>query len=339
MAYTTEDYLAAWAAQTTVELRRETLMMSLTTQTGTERWVAGARNVSIPKPDWAYNSTDSEGVRASARARGGDWASALEGDQSIINFTRSGGFSSANKIDAEDVMELPWPVLEQTRSRQAYEMRKEIESAVYAIITAAIAAETSTPNFEALGSNTNNISRTTGKAATSAAAALIYDAIDDFSLKLADQDVDGAGDAVGQKYIIMRPNLFRILREYMVDKGLSWDQLTRDLLVNNSVLVGRGYQGRLLGIDIFSWTGIPAPSSTAASNSAANRASNHQMLAGVRMAVAANVRSVIAQYFTPSTNQVEDNPSYLFRQAGDYGAVVLEPNLLTLYGVDGGADS
>ena len=341
MAYGTADYVKAWASRTVVELRRTLMMLNLTTQDFTAPWVNGANQVMIPKPDWAANNTPNpdEGVSAETRARGGSWPTARRGDQDLVTFQRSGGFAAANEVLWEDAIELPWPAVERTRSRQTYEMRKEIDEAIYAAITAEIAGETSTPNFEALGSNTNSISRTTGKAANAAAKALIYEAIDDFSLKLANMDVDGDGDSVGQKYVIMRPTLFRIFREYMIDKGLSWDTLTADLLRNNSVLVGRGYQGRVLGIDVFSSTTVPAPSSTAGSNSAANRGRNHQILAGVRMGTAAAVRAPIVQFLNPSENQVSAQPAHLLRQAGDYGVAVLETSFHTLYGLDGGADS
>ena len=337
MAYTTTDFSKFWSAQTFREVRRSSIMYSLTSREWTQPWVAGQVQVTIPVPDWEVSG--SEGVGTVTRNRAGNWATANKGDQDTIVFERSGGLSISNTIDWEDVIELPWPVVEQTRSRQAYEMSKSLDDAIYTYIDGQIAGETSTPNFEALGSNTNNIDRVTGRAATSAASELVYDAISDYNLKLAVADIDpGAGDAVGSKWLIMRPEIFVVLREFMLDKKYSWDPLTEDLLRNNSVLAGRGYQGRLLGVDIFVTNTVPKPSGKK-SNTAANRAANWRMLAGLNIGCLANTRPPLSQFFTPSENQISANPAYLFRQVMDYGHKTTNLDYYTLYAIDGGADS
>ena len=337
MAYTTTEYQKAWSSQTFGEIRRKSLMFGLTSRDYTQPWVAGNSHVYIPVPDWALAS--GTGVGTVDRARGGNWATANDTEQDLLTFTRSGGISVANKVLWEDTLELPWSVVEQTRSRQAYEMAKTLDDKVYAAITAAIAAETSTPNFQAYGSNTNNINRTTGKAATSAAQALPYEIVDDYSLKLANSDLDpGDGQAIGQKYVIMRPTVFRVLENYLLDKRYSFDQLTSDVLQGGTVFAGAMFQGRLKGIDIYSWTGSPMPSG-ADSNTAGNRDHNWQVLCGVRNGVIANTRAPLTQFFTPSDNQVSANPEFLLRQVFDYGHLVMDTSYFTLAGIDGGADS
>ena len=340
MAIVAADLEKRYARRTTIELRQKTIMLQLCSQAFTEGWVGGANTVYIPKPDWSRDdsATPDEGVVAETRARGGDWASFRRVDQDLLEFSRSGGFRSSMMIPWEDAMELPWPVVERTRSRMTYVLRRQIETGIYNRITAAIAAEASTPNFVAYGDSTDFISRTTGRASTDDARSLIYQALDDFSLKLEDADVSGPGDSVGAKWALFRPALFRILREDIKAGRYSWDELTRDLLRNNSVLAGVGYQGRLLDIDIFSWTGVPAPSGVGA-NTAADRDHNWQILMGVSMANAAAIRPSLTQYFTPQQNQITDEPGHAVRMVGDYGHLVLEPNLMTLAGIDGGADA
>ena len=77
--------------------------------------------------------------------------------------------------------------------------------------------------------------------------------------------------------------------------------LTADLLRTGSVLASAEFQGRLFGIDIFTWNGIAIPTGTA----------NWKMLAGVRAGAYANVRPVLNQFFSPSENQVSTKPAYL----------------------------
>lgn len=340
MAIVAADLEKRYSRRTTIELRRKTIMLTLCSSAFTEGWVGGANTVYIPKPDWAANDapTPDEGVVASARNRGGSWAAFRAVDQDLLSFTRSGGFASSMEIPWEDAMELPWPVVERTRSRMTYELRRQIETAIFGRITAAIAAETSTPNFVAYGDNTDYIDRATGKASTDAARALVYDALDDFSLKLEEADVSGPGDSVGNKWALLPPALFRILREDIKAEKYAWDELTAQLLRSNSVLAGMGFRGRLLDIDIFSWNGVPKPSGAGA-NTAADRDHNWQMLLGVQMANAAAIRPTLAQYFTPRENQLTTDPAHAVRMVGDYGHLVLEPQLMTLAGIDGGANS
>ena len=336
MAYSAEDYRKLWAARTTVELRQQSLMLNLLGGGGewTDPWVAGAQTVYIPRPDWEYDATDSEGVHASPRARGGDWAAALTGDQSVMAFTRSGGYATTNSVLWEDAIELPWPAVERTRSRQRYIMRKSIDEQIWALLTGGLSAQ-----FQAYGSNSANIGRTSKNASNAGARELIFTILQDYSLKLEEANVDGSGDNVGGKWAIMPPAIFRILTQYMLAEKYSWDQLTRDLLVNNSVLVRVGYKGRLFDIDIFSWNGVPLPGSTAGANTFALRSRNWPVLCGVSAGAAAALRPPLVQYWTPETNQVSDNPEHLLRQAGDFGYLTLEPSLFTLAGIDGGPDS
>lgn len=332
MAFTAEQYQQAWSSATFGEVRRKSLMFGLTSRMNTEAWVNGSTVVNIPLPAWTN-------VASTDRARGANWVAAKDVSQTLKKFERSGGLTVANKVLWEDQIEVPWAVVEETRSRQAYEMSKTLDDKVYAAITAAIAGETSTPNFQAYGSNTNSIDRVSGKAANAAAEALPYEIIDDFSLKLANSDLDpGDGQALGQKYVVMRPTVFRVLSNYLLDKRYSYDPITTDVLQQNTLFAGASWEGRLKGIDIYSWTGSPMPTGKK-SNTAANRAANWQVLCGVRNGAIANTRPPLTQFFTPSTNQVSPNPEYLLRQVMEYGHLVMDESYFTLAGIDGGADS
>ena len=335
MAFTATEYRKAWSSETFGEIRRKSLMFGLTDRRYTEAWVRGDNTVYIPIPTWGVSGNT--GVEAQDVGRGSAWSAARDVAQDQESFTRSGTIEIANDVLWEDALELNWPVVEEMRSRQAYAMSLRLDDKIYDAAVTAIQGETSTPNFTALGSNTNSINRSTGKAATSAAAGLVYEAIDEFSLKLANSDVDpGDGDSVGAKYMIMRPTLFRILENWLLDKGYSFDPLTADVLQRGTIFAGSAFEGRLKGVDLYSWTGSPMPSG-ADSNTAANIDHNWQILCGVRSAIIANTRPPLVQYFTPDENQ--NGTEHLLRQRFEWGVKVMETNWLHLFGIDGGADS
>ena len=150
--------------------------------------------------------------------------------------------------------------------------------------------------------------------------------IEDFALKAERVNANVAeSESVGLAWSIMPPEIMQALMRYMKDSGLSWDVLTADLLRNNSVLAGRiQYRGRLKGIDLFSWNGISVPTGTG----------NWTGLNGMREGAFANVRSVVAQFFEPSVNQVSTMPAHLLRQAGDYAWVEGLEELFTAWTIE-----
>ena len=218
-------------------------------------------------------------------------------------------------------MEIPWPLIDKLRSRQAYELSKYADEETYKWLigvnglaaTQDVSLGTATNVYidrdspwQPDGNNNANIV---------IARRLVYDAIKGFSLKLQRANaLDGVGDAVGQKWMIMPPELFATLRDYMLSQKLGWDLLTESLLRQGSVLGTAEYHGRLFGIDIFSWNGIAIPTGT----------DDWKMVAGVRAGAYANVRPVINQFFSPSENQVSTKPAYLSRMTMDFGAAIGE---------------
>lgn len=324
MAYTDADYRMMMSSRTVFQLREEAIWLPLTTQDAdTQAWVNGDNSVDIPKPDWAPNNSDptkaTEGVQAVSRDRGGDWAKALEGDQDILEFKRSGGFSTSNKIKWEDAIELPWPVVEQTRARQQYVMNQQFDHAIYGKVLAGIAAG----DTKTVGTK-GSISLSIAGVQQGAIGKAIWDAIKAWNLTLETKNVNSVlSDAVGQKYVVMRPECYEALSDYFESADLHWDELTRDLLVNNTLLAARGFRGRLRGIDIISWNGITPPAT--AGDAAANQ---WPIVCGVAQAWKADVRAPIVQVFTPETNQVSSNPSHLLRQAADYATLEIDGSLM-----------
>jgi len=327
VAYGSDDWLKLQSAQTLEEFRQEAIWLNLTSQTDTEGWASGsAHSVQFNRPDWAKNDTPSpkEGVAASNRARGGNWATARRGAADVLTFSRTAGFSEANEILWEDAMEIPWPVVEQTRRRQVYVMRKAIDEGLYANILAGIASADTTR----IGTATSVfLPRAAPYTPTGDVGELIFQIIEDYSLKLEMMDVNSpSSDGVGGKYIVMSPACFRALLKFMREEKYSWDPLTADILRENRIFAERGYRGRLSDLDIISWSGIPIPAAgtTAGTN-------DWPIICGIRGAWRANVRPTLTQVFTPETNQISDAPAHLMRQAGDYAALEIHGGLMHRY--------
>ena len=124
MAFADGEYLEAWSRSTTLELRQKSIWLTLLGKDETDAWVNGAAKVSIPKPTYTE-------AAAAARARGGDWQTASEIAQSTVEFTRVGGADVSNEVKVEDALEIPWPLIDKLRSRQAFELSKYADAELY----------------------------------------------------------------------------------------------------------------------------------------------------------------------------------------------------------------
>lgn len=324
MAIASEDRLAVWSAQTAIELRQKALMYNLFDHSWEAPWVAGAESVSIPIPDWATNTTPTpdEGVTASSRGRGADWATAQNLDNDIVKLTRYGGYSTANVVLWEDALELPWDAVGRTRSRQVYVMAQEIDKAMYTVARAA------TGNAITVGAaGTQFVARIAPFSYTLAAGDRhpILEAIEHFALKAYRANViDGEGSPTGQAgapFMILQPELTMSLTRYMESLGLKFDPLSSELLKDNPSAMTGQYIGNLRGVSLYSWNNLAVPASGA----------NWEFYAGIREAMAVGIRPPITQYFPPESNQVSSKPEHLMRQAGDYAVVEILDGLHEKY--------
>ena len=318
MAFANKQFLEAWSRATIFELRQKNLWANLMTNTGTAPWVAGAAESHIPKPIWTN-------VAAADRARGAAWSTATEISQSLVDFKRTGGSMVSNEVLWEDSVEVPWALIDDLRSRQAYEMAKRWDAQLYAYLT----GKTGIADADAAsyGSATKYVGITAPYAPTGTGAdRMIFEALDDYQLKLQRANaLDGVGDRVGQAYAVMPPELFRVLRRDMVDRKLDWDVMTEGLFRTGSILAGgKAFQGRLLGIDIFSWNGIAVPTS-----------GNWTFVCGARAGMAAAVRPALVQFFAPKENQVSTKAAYLSRQTHEFGQAMLDSSVFAEVAIAG----
>ena len=309
MALAAEDRKQVWSAQTTIELREKSMAYTMFDTSWSDEWENGASKVTIPKPNFA--ATGKQGVSAEDRTRGGDWPTAREGDSAVVVMSRQGSKAASNKIDWEENIEIPWPIVERYRNRQAFEIASEIDRAIF---DAAIAAPSTT--ISAGTEDTHEVPKTFPYTAVipSGRDHPLMEAIDDFALRMVRVNaIDGAGSPTGSAsspFMIVQPELVRSLRAWLRSLGLNFDPLTAELLRGNPGLAGQGYVGNLSGVSLFQWNHLRVPDGT-----------EWLCYAGVREAFAVGVRPVLVQYFDPANNQVEDNPSYLFRQTAEYAYV------------------
>ena len=331
----TANLLEAYSAQTVAELRQESMWLQLTSQEGTERWASGEANkVNIPVPNYTAGTVSSQtvGVDAADRARGGDWTTARSMRDSSLTFQRSSGSNVSNELDVEDVAELTWDILEGVRSRQQYELRREIDTKLYTAWTAGIG--TNAAQQTTYGTSTNAINRAAPYATKGTGTyEWIWNAVQAFAIKCKRANVDSIeSDSVGRKFMVLPVELMVGFANWMLEQNFQWDALTNELLSEGSVRGGGMFQGRLLGIDLFTDNNIAVPTGSADWN----------FFAGVRASWRANVRRLpgYTQIFSPAENQTSTKPAYLMREAVDMGWLEISSgdlaNLNHRFVIDGG---
>lgn len=306
MAFAAADYAKLWTSQLVVNLRQRTLMMQLLTQRGTAPWVMGANQVNIPSPTRTS-------VAATMAARDADWETASEWAQTNIQFDTEDRFQESNIVKYEDMVEIPWDTVAETRDEQDYKVRLKIDDDTYDTVKAGIA----TGDQTTLGSaGTNYISRDAPYTPNGTGAGLVADSLDMFSIKAARANQYGEGDSAGQLWCVIPPELFKVARRNLLDKGLSLDELTRQTL-GTSFGTSADYQGRYAGIDIYSanYEAVPTGSD------------NWVYICGMTEAAAMNVRTPLVQNFPPDVNPTSQ-PGHLLRQRGFYGFAELDGGLL-----------
>ena len=310
MALASEDRRKIWSARTVVELREKSLIYNLLDHSWERDWVNGAASVAIPIPNLSGGTTG-EGVATEDRARGGNWAAARRPDQAVVMLTRKGSKAASNKIDWEDAIELPWPVVDRYRSSQSYFIAHDIDTAIYDAIVALPSG-----TITAGAGDTHRVQKTFPYAADIPAGRdhPLYDAINMLALNMVRLNaIDGEGSPTGSvsgAFLVAQPEMVMSFRSWMLRQKLSFDPLTREILRENPGLAGQGYIGNVSGIKLYQWNHLTVPSGV-----------NWSCYGGVSEAVAVGIRPPLSQYWDPENNQSEDNPSHLIRQTSEFAWV------------------
>lgn len=320
--YSLDEMAELWSANVVEELRQDSMMLQLMSQADTERWANGeAKEVKIPVPNWAYTAdadtstggNQPAGVRAVDRARGGAWTEAISGRSSTLPFTRQAGSQVSNEIDVEDEAELPWDVTGQTRDRQDYVLRRDVDAKLFSAWTSGIgtgATETVT-----LGAAADTISISGDYSGAGDAYELIFRAFERFRILCKRRNVDSMeSDSLGRKFAILPIELVTGLERWMLDKDFHWDELTSQLLTQGQVNAMGMFERRLKGIDVYCDNNVTVPSGSGAND-------YWEFYMGVRPTWRANVRTLrgYTQVLEPSENQISDHPATLMRSTIDIG--------------------
>ena len=318
MALASEDRKAVWSARTVAELRERSIFYNLMDRSWETEWVNGAKSVDIPKPNWTHNTTPSpdEGVGSSDRARGGNWATEAEPDQSIVQLTRSGGKASTNKIDWEEATEIPWPIVDRHRSRQSYTIAHDIDTAMYdaarALPSMTITGGTDGDTFVE-NSAPYDYTIATGKRHP------VAQVVDQIALIVyrANAVLSAASPTaqVGTPVLVISPELCLSFSIWLEEKGLGFDPLTREILRDNPAnFNGMDIAGRYHGVDIIGWNHIGVPGGN----------NNWSGYAAIPEAYAVGIRPALSQYWDPANNQISSNPAHLIRSVADWAGVEVE---------------
>ena len=313
MAIANADRMKMWSAKTTVELRQKSIMYNLLDKSWESDWANGQHTVNIPVIDWDTS------IPTPTRARGGDWAANAELTQSIAALTRTGGYGTRTDIPWDDVLEVPWPTIARTRSRQTWAMRNQIDRGIYATVAAApsdtITGGTSSTTYVARTSPYDYVIAT-GKRHP------VAEVIELFALEMTDANViDGdsspTGDA-GMPFVIMQPHLGLSLARWLETQNLHFDPLSMAMFYQNpSAIMQPNPLHMYRGVMVITWNALTVPTS----------GNEWAFYGGCMAAAACGLRPPIVQYFPPELNQTSTEPAHMLRQIGDFAAVELDDTL------------
>ena len=330
MALTVEDRRKIYQNETVREFRQKILGINLWDNSNQAAFETSTE-VIIPDPNWEYNTTANpdEGVGTSDRTRGGNWPAPARLDADTISLTRSGGKAQSNEILAEDISEVPWDLVGRLRSRQSYVMRKDVNKEIFDGIQA---LPSSTISIGA--ADTYRVKKAAPHDAVIPTGSQhpVYAAIQEFALQMYRANIiDGEASPTGgasQPFMVLQPELIASMSTWLLDKGLSFDPLTAQLLTENPSMTDRGYKGTLLGVNLYAYNDLAVPTGVAWTGG----------YAGVREAATVATKHAYIQMFPPEENQISLMPALLMRQAVAYGFAELVNDIHFKVSIRAGSD-
>ena len=221
------------------------------------------------------------------------------------------------------MVEAPLNYLERQRAKMAAVMAVDLEDDYYGFLSG-LAYGTRSATLGDAGSDFIAPPDASGKAAKTGWTDFgmdLYDAIMDFNTYLVRNSIKGPaagvtiGGSAGMPYVAMNPQIFQHFLKWFLDKRLSWDTLTADILQNNSLLARSEYRGSLAGIPIFSTPALTEPTAS----------TMWRVQCGTTMANSVATRPLITQFLTPEVNQAKYR--YTIKQVQFHGRVEVNPEL------------
>ena len=271
-----------WSMLTTVNVYRDTSLLGYTDG----RWRGQLQNnyqVHIPVPDLSN-------AAAKTRSRGDAYDTATDFSSNLIAHQIDKHAEQGNKIHYLDMVEVPWDIPGQAQSARENYMAIHVEDSLVDYIRSASTAamtigkpltgSSNSPKADGSGSNGNagkiglvTVGSSTNKIpmngvpANGTAKKAIYDSITMSAMHIRLANLASSrtvGGAVGNVGCWMRPELFDILADYLLDKDYHFDELTSGALKGPMVFGSQQWAGSLRGINIYVTNAIPAPTSNGA---------------------------------------------------------------------------
>jgi len=228
-------------------------------------------------------------------------------------------YETGNKVDFLDQLETNVDMVADVADQQADRHAQRIDAEVFSAVATAISTAA---NISDVGTSTNYVP-STGIGATTAADALLFDAIEDFALKVQVRKLsDDTGQVDQNVFIVMPPYLFRNLRRYILSKD--WAEILNfDIIRDNRVArpTDRAV-AHLFRMPIYVSNNIP---DVVVSVGGSNKDFG-QVLCGSRSGTQFAMRPGLMQVISPTENQTA--PQWWIRSVIIWGIKVVDEGRL-----------
>ena len=323
------DLVTSYSRRSTLDFNRMSLLRRLADDRSSEVSASYQVLISDPQATTTGDDTTKYGmatttVRNAAYDRSDDsWPAGQEVESEFITMPVNRVVKGAADLKYLDMVEAPLNYLERQRAKMAAVMAVDLEDDYYGFLSG-LAYGTRSATLGDAGSDFIAPPDASGKAAKTGWTDFgmdLYDAIMDFNTYLVRNSIKGPaagvtiGGSAGMPYVAMNPQIFQHFLKWFLDKRLSWDTLTADILQNNSLLARSEYRGSLAGIPIFSTPALTEPTAS----------TMWRVQCGTTMANSVATRPLITQFLTPEVNQAKYR--YTIKQVQFHGRVEVNPEL------------
>ena len=311
MAITIGQLRRAYSAKTTLELKRGTLWPSLCSREH-EAELQTAQKVNIKT--FTYPSTASY-------TRGDNFAATAALSITDVDFQPDQYREYSGEIYFEDEELINIGLAEKQRREAAGQFALVIDGNIRTYVEGLTYASGQVLDLSGQSEKIKN----GGVEKAAGDAEIIYDALLTLSEKLEDIGArttaamqDTNMDKTSRPYLVVPGDIWRAFAKWALDKQLSWDMLTADVLQNGSVLAGQRYKGTIEGIDVYR-DGQLAEPSTFGTN-------DWELYGGVREAITFAERQTYVNAIPATLNQ--DGPKHELHMIHRWGRLRKHANLL-----------
>ena len=323
------DLETIYSRRTAITLHREPTIMQLMNRAW-EADVMRAHQTVISVPDLSA-------AAATTRTREANYPTANTLGARQITLAVDQHLQANFKVHYLDMMEVPWPILEQSRQEATMTMSEQIEDNLVAYLdslsTTTLARYDTTVadgniGLKSYGGSAGPFINGAGEAGSTAtvdAKSYILSFIKFCATRFMKINVS-RGQYIGdmpsgnEMFCLLHPELFDLLVDWLAEQDYHWDMLTSGLLDGPSILQSDQWRGQLSKINIITSNSLTQPPATDASGSP------WRIYCGTPKAVAFAMRPILTHIWSDAQN--ETSPSTVVRQLCDFGRVLVNNDLL-----------